>query len=131
MGHRLPQHRGGCQNLHGHSYRLEVEIQGELGTDGMLIDFHQVHAILQPLIDDLDHAFLCDKTDVDLLAFIDMHGWKRMVIPYPSTAENLCRLFTEHLRPGLSAFENLRSFAVTVRETADASARLDTDLRTS
>ena len=131
MGHRLPNHPGGCQNLHGHSYHLEVEIQGDLDADGMLIDFSELQTILQPLLDELDHAFLCDQEDVDLLAFIDKQGWKRKVIPYPSTAENLCRLFTDHLQPVLSAFENLHSFAVTVQETADASARLDTDLRES
>ncbi len=95
----------------------------------MLIDFSEVQTILQPLIDDLDHAFLCDHGDVELLAFIDKQGWKYKVIPYPSTAENLCRLFADHLRPGLAAFDTLCSFAVTVQETADSSARLETDLR--
>lgn len=131
MGHRLPGHTGGCQNLHGHSYRLEVEICGELGENGMLIDFFDVNAMLQPLLDELDHAFLCDHRDVELQAFISAQGWKLKVIPYPSTAENLCRLFTEQLRPGLHAHANLRAFAVVVAETADASARLDTVLQPS
>jgi 6-pyruvoyltetrahydropterin/6-carboxytetrahydropterin synthase len=128
MGHRLPGHTGGCQNLHGHSYQLDVEIRGELGNDGMLIDFFEVNALIGPLLEELDHAFLVDHRDVELQAFIESQGWKCKTIPYPSTAENLCRLFSEYLVPGIKKHSNLRHLGVTIRETTDASARLDTEL---
>ena len=28
--HRLPNHPGKCKNLHGHSYKLEVVVNGEV-----------------------------------------------------------------------------------------------------
>lgn len=128
MGHRLPEHPGGCKNLHGHSYRLDVEIMGEVNTSGMLIDFFDVDAIVAPIIERLDHAFLCDESDQKLLAFIASQGWKHAILPYPSTAENLCRYFAEQLRPGLAELPTLESFAVTIQETRDASAQLEVDL---
>ena len=30
MGHRLPEHFGLCKNIHGHSYKMIVEFEGEL-----------------------------------------------------------------------------------------------------
>ena len=41
--HRLTNHEGLCKNIHGHTYKLEVEIDGSLlsggSSDGMVIDF--------------------------------------------------------------------------------------------
>ncbi|MHC5065668.1 MAG: 6-pyruvoyl trahydropterin synthase family protein [Planctomycetota bacterium] len=128
MGHRLPGHPGGCRNLHGHSYRLDVEIQGEVDESGMLIDFFDVDKAVAPIIEDLDHAFLCDEGDRDLEAFIKSQGWKLAVLPYPSTAENLCRFFAGKLEPALGAIPRICSFAVTIQETRDASARLEVEL---
>ncbi|MGA1250362.1 MAG: 6-pyruvoyl trahydropterin synthase family protein, partial [Candidatus Kapaibacteriota bacterium] len=40
MGHRLPFHDGGCQNIHGHSYTMRVEVIGEIDpATGMVIDY--------------------------------------------------------------------------------------------
>jgi len=30
MGHRLPEHFGQCKNIHGHSYKMLVEFEGEI-----------------------------------------------------------------------------------------------------
>ncbi len=39
MGHRLPFHQGGCQNIHGHSYTMRVEIIGTIDpATGMVIE---------------------------------------------------------------------------------------------
>jgi len=40
MGHRLPEHTGLCRNIHGHSYRMVVEITGDVLANGMIIDFY-------------------------------------------------------------------------------------------
>ncbi len=128
MGHRLPSHPGGCRNLHGHSYRLDVEIRGELEDNGMLIDFFDVDKALAPLIAELDHAFLCDTGDRELADFIKSQDWKLAMLPYPSTAENLCRHFAGKLEPSLRGISRITSFAVSIQETRDASARLEVQL---
>jgi 6-pyruvoyltetrahydropterin/6-carboxytetrahydropterin synthase len=58
--HNLPGHSGDCKNLHGHNYRLEVELSGNIdpGT-GMLADFALVKVLVKDLIlNRLDHQYL-------------------------------------------------------------------------
>lgn len=59
--HRLPQvpadHK--CFRLHGHSYRLEVHVQGKVDpTAGWVMDFADIKAVVKPMIDQLDHYYL-------------------------------------------------------------------------
>jgi len=61
--HRLPYVPPGhkCARLHGHSFRVEIHLQGELGTEtGWVMDFSDVKAVFQPLYDQLDHHYLND-----------------------------------------------------------------------
>ena len=62
-GHRVPNHKSKCRNIHGHRYRWEVELEGTTVTDkgtsdeGMLMDFSDVKSILMEYIHDVvDHA---------------------------------------------------------------------------
>lgn len=125
MGHRLPNHPGGCRNLHGHSYRMQVEVSGSPGADGMIMDFDDMTREVRPLIEELDHAFLCQDTDTDLAAFLDAHDMKRKIVPFPSTVENICELFADHLDPVFRVQERVTAFAVTIFETETSSARTD------
>jgi len=93
MGHRLPFHQGGCANLHGHSYRLRVEIEGVCDENGMLLDFADLKRLVQPLLAPLDHAFVCNENDGLMRGFLTEHGFKSVYLPFNSTAENL----TKHL----------------------------------
>lgn len=66
--HVLPHHAGKCARLHGHSYRLDVTVRGELrdnGSDsGMVMDFAELEAIVTPeVIDRLDHRHLNDVVE--------------------------------------------------------------------
>jgi len=59
--HRLPNlpatHK--CHRLHGHSFRCELHVEGELdGRLGWVMDFADVKAAFQPLHDELDHSYL-------------------------------------------------------------------------
>lgn len=57
--HHLPEHPGKCKNMHGHSYKLEVEVTGTPDTTGMIIDFGDLKKAVQTLIIDLfDHRDL-------------------------------------------------------------------------
>src|SRR5580704_11307035 len=63
--HVLPHHPGKCRRLHGHSYRLEVAVDGPLREDGpargMVLDFDELATIVRPaILDRLDHASLND-----------------------------------------------------------------------
>lgn len=60
--HRLPNYKGKCENLHGHTYKLQVTVKGKPDPKtGMLIDFHKLNDIVkQHILDKLDHSYLND-----------------------------------------------------------------------
>src|SRR5690348_10147138 len=59
--HRLPHMPEGhkCARLHGHSFCLEVHIEGPVDPKtGMLVDYGDIKATLAPLEQQLDHHYL-------------------------------------------------------------------------
>jgi 6-pyruvoyltetrahydropterin/6-carboxytetrahydropterin synthase len=70
--HRLPWHPGKCAGLHGHSYRLDVTVAGPLDDNGIVVDFDNLHAIVNDqVIDQWDHSDLnvvLDNPTAELLA---------------------------------------------------------------
>lgn len=57
--HILPQHPGKCRNLHGHSWRVVVEVDGDLDPrTNFLLDFYELGQLMNPLIECLDHTHL-------------------------------------------------------------------------
>jgi len=63
--HRLPDHEGKCQRLHGHTYGLEVTVEGspqESGpAAGMIMDFADLRQRVRELVvERLDHQMLND-----------------------------------------------------------------------
>lgn len=66
--HALPGHDGKCKNLHGHSWRCSLVVEGdrliEAGPKaGMLIDYADLGRVTRSLHDRLDHRHLNDLID--------------------------------------------------------------------
>jgi len=98
--HRLPLVPKGhkCERLHGHSFRIEVWLEGEVDPDaGWVLDYFELDQAFAPLHEQLDHHFL---NEIEGLS--------------NPTSENLARWLWQRLEgplPGLSK--------VVVRETCD------------
>lgn len=61
--HLLPKTPEGhkCRRLHGHSYRITIEVSGEVDEEyGWLIDYADIKEAFQPLWEQLDHYYLND-----------------------------------------------------------------------
>jgi len=101
MGHRLPFHEGLCKNIHGHSYKMAVEIVGEVNKSGMIIDFYDLGKVIKPIINEYDHAFLCWENDKPLLEFLERQDMKRVIVPYQGTVENICSDLISKVYDGL------------------------------
>ncbi len=61
--HRLPNvpadHK--CARLHGHSFRIEIHVAGEVDRDsGWVQDFADISAAFEPVKERLDHHYLND-----------------------------------------------------------------------
>ena len=118
--HRLPWHEGLCRNLHGHSYRLTVELEGEPDARGMLLDFKHLKRALQPLVDAWDHAILVAEDDDELIGIARRTGWKHAALPFDTTAENLAAHVAAYLcteAAGMLAEHGVRRVRVRLAET--------------
>ena len=56
-----------CRNLHGHTYRVEVEVAGEVDPDiGWFMDYGDIKKVVKPLVKRLDHVYLNDIKGLEL-----------------------------------------------------------------
>ena len=95
-GHRIPNHKSQCRNLHGHRYALEITLSGDIITqetseNGMVMDFSDVKKIArESVVDVWDHAFLVYAKDAEVLNFLNsLPNHKTVVFPSVPTAENM------------------------------------------
>ncbi|MBF6058041.1 MULTISPECIES: 6-carboxytetrahydropterin synthase QueD [Thiomicrorhabdus] len=59
--HSLKGYPGDCAKLHGHNWKIEVQVQGQQLNDiGMVIDFKEIKRHTKEVIKELDHSFLND-----------------------------------------------------------------------
>lgn len=49
---------GGAERLHGHTYEVAAEVEGNLTSDSWVFDFVELKAILNDICDQLDHRFI-------------------------------------------------------------------------
>ena len=118
MGHRLPEHFGQCKNIHGHSYKMLVEFDGELNKDEMIIDYYDVEKIINPIIEKLDHSFMVNKNDKVVLEFLEKINSKKVVVDFQSTAENICTYILNEIKKAILP-SNVSKIKVRVYETTD------------
>ena len=95
-GHRIPNHKSQCRNLHGHRYALEITLSGdiitkEISENGMVMDFSDVKRIArESVVDVWDHAFLVYAGDTEVLKFLNsLPNHKTIIFPSVPTAENM------------------------------------------
>ncbi|ABR75364.1 6-carboxytetrahydropterin synthase QueD [Actinobacillus succinogenes] len=109
MAHILDGHDGKCQNLHGHTYKLQVEVSGELYRQGpkkgMVMDFADLKEIVKSLIlEPMDHAFIYDtnsERECKIAALLTELNSKTFGIPSRTTAEEMARFMFNRLKPEL------------------------------
>lgn len=124
MGHRLPFHNGLCKNIHGHSYQARVAITGSTNEQGMVLDYFDMKTIIQPIIDELDHSFLCDSSDTQMINFFTNNPMKVVYIDAPTTAENIALYLLNRIQEQLLSYSNITGVRVTVFETENTFAEV-------
>jgi len=56
--HQLPWHQGKCNQLHGHTFTVEIWITGKLNKNEVVMEFEHIDEIVEPYIKLLDHFYL-------------------------------------------------------------------------
>ena len=77
--HFLPRYHGQCEDLHGHTYRLQITVEGPVGNEGMVMDF----AILKQLVskkvlERLDHKLINDVIEVASAENMAVWIWQQL-----------------------------------------------------
>jgi 6-pyruvoyltetrahydropterin/6-carboxytetrahydropterin synthase len=64
--HSIRGHTRGCENLHGHNYRVRVHLRtGQLDPLGMVLDFADLKEMMQEILGPFDHRVINDIPPFD------------------------------------------------------------------
>ncbi|WP_295722388.1 6-carboxytetrahydropterin synthase [uncultured Methanobrevibacter sp.] len=141
--HLIPTHET-CGCIHGHSYFVDIEIEGEKeGKFDFVVDFKDIKPIVNELCNSLDHKFLIpifndnmdfkdlDKKNLSMESFdkfgsvqfkIDSKGYtipKEDCVLLPlkyTSAESLSEYFVQKLSDALKDKTNIKSISACVNE---------------
>ena len=98
--HFLARYNGKCRNIHGHRWRVVIEIAGENLDDGMVVDFTDIKAALKALTDNLDHSLVMEKDTLKPQTYeclVD-EGFRIMIMDFRPTAENFAKYFFDEIK---------------------------------
>ncbi len=65
--HFLRNYKGKCENLHGHNYRVQAAMEGELDSNGLLYDFVDLKKRLRDCCEYFDHQLINDLKPFDVI----------------------------------------------------------------
>ncbi|HSG40754.1 MAG TPA: 6-carboxytetrahydropterin synthase QueD [Thermoanaerobaculia bacterium] len=106
--HAIRGHTRGCQNLHGHNYRVRVHLRAErLDELGMVLDFADLKAMMREIVGPLDHRVINDIPPFD---------------ERNTTAELLSQYVYEEVERRLAEQDRVRVARVEVWETETSCA---------
>ena len=128
--HFIPNHKK-CGRLHGHSYGVHIEIEGDLDQEDVIIDFSVIKNHVRELIDQLDHRVIIPVANKYISVIEDGGsveinvGEKKYLFPREdvylfettsSSAEMIATYLGNEIMKLLEGFDNLRSFSLGVDE---------------
>lgn len=137
IAHNLSPYNGGCFNLHGHSYKVTVEISGpQVEPLNMICDFKILKTIMNEVIP--DHAYIYDKRLAEpnvhyekdnilpeLVPLLNKYNMKTVGYPCTTTCENLVQIWADQINEGLALAYGLNDVYVsklTANETQNSQA---------
>ncbi|MGL5084969.1 MAG: 6-carboxytetrahydropterin synthase QueD [Clostridium sp.] len=103
--HFLANYNGKCGNIHGHRWKIEIEVQSENLVkggqfDGMIIDFSILKNDVKSMADYYDHALIIENNTMreETLGCINKDGFKTIIVNFRPTAENFAKFFYKTMK---------------------------------
>ena len=128
MAHALWNYDGPCKNIHGHSYKLFVTIQGRASENtestklGMVMDFADLKKIVKThIVDIFDHSvIISSRASRPDIQRVEQMFEKFYVVDYQPTCENLVTDMAERISKELPGNVQLFSMKLVETETSYA-----------
>jgi len=99
--HRNANAGGPAARLHGHSFRIEIIVEGEVDPAiGWLIDYGVIKEAFRPLYEKLDHSYLNEIEGMNDAALEDVAAWIEERLTVCQTTTNCA--------PGLPGLKGVR-----------------------
>lgn len=104
--HMLTGHEALCKNLHGHTYKLLVSLEGdripEGSSAGMVVDFKDLKkAVHDKVVSQFDHAFIYNTkaagAEAALVGVCKAYGLRVVAMDCRVTAENMAQFIFDEL----------------------------------
>lgn len=128
--HFIPRHEK-CSRLHGHSYIVRLRLEGDIGEEGMIMDFVVLKKKLKEMIDELDHKTLLPTGSSDVSLKVSdseveaISCGKRYVFPRmdvtlldipTTTAEEMSKMMVKRMVSEITFPQNVRSISIGLDE---------------
>lgn len=88
--HMLSNYKGKCENLHGHTYKLQVTVDNPLQSEGneecMVMDFNTLKKAIDLVTESFDHAIIFSdmeyrgEAENALMDWADKYGMNYVII---------------------------------------------------
>jgi 6-pyruvoyltetrahydropterin/6-carboxytetrahydropterin synthase len=127
--HALTRYYGKCENLHGHTYRLEVTVEGPVHKNGMVVDFVLLKRIVKRVVlSKLDHQNLNDHFENPSAENIAVWIWEQLQdldallteeVEDPNLGDDLKTYLKETEGLDRGGLEGVRLYEIMLAETAD------------
>jgi 6-pyruvoyltetrahydropterin/6-carboxytetrahydropterin synthase len=98
--HFLAKYAGKCGNIHGHRWKVEIEVQSEAlvnggQLDGMVIDFGDLKSDVKAMVDYYDHALIIQQGTMreETLRCLREDDFYIIEVNFRPTAENFAGFF--------------------------------------
>lgn len=123
--HLLPGYNGGCGNLHGHSYKIEVTLEGPQDEDfDMVLDFKILKQIIKNTVP--DHKFIYyenDQIGKQIAEVLDKYNLQYEIYPFHTTAENMVGYFAKKINEKIKLkYPNIDVIEIKLWETTNSHA---------
>jgi 6-pyruvoyltetrahydropterin/6-carboxytetrahydropterin synthase len=103
--HFLTDYYGKCERVHGHTFRLQVTVEGKVQSNGLVVDFVVLKRIVKKhVLDKLDHHLLNDVVENPSAERVIVWIWDRLKdlqslmadeLDDPNLGEDIRKYFSE------------------------------------
>ncbi|MDF2613860.1 MAG: queD [Clostridia bacterium] len=103
--HFLAGYEGKCSNIHGHRWRIEIEVKSNVlikdgQLSGMVVDFGDLKQAVKRMADEYDHALIIEEGTMreETLGCLLQDAFKIIKVPFRPTAENFAAYFYNRMK---------------------------------